>query len=512
LVPPVSPMRREPGQVVPRGRRALVFIALLAVVAAALIADHLVGQAAPASGAPISPVVAQVPAGAVSSTWFCPPATTTNNGLADGRIVIANPASTTLTGTVIVAAASGPPVRQAVSVPPRRRKVIRLGDVVQSPYAAATVELNGPSGGVEEQVHGALGESFAPCPTRPSDRWYFASGSTERDDQLLVTLYNPFPEDAIVDLTFATDVGPAEPTDLQGLVVGGRGLAVVDVGDHVRRRAAVATTVVARAGRIVAGKIALRGADGTPPRGVSLTTGQTAPGTQWYFPDGTTVSGSVERYELFNPGPDEARVRVTFIPDRGAAQPRLLTLAPADRLTFDVGRDSGLPPGVGHAAVVSSDNGIPIVVERVITATPPSPPAAAAPGGAPSAPAASAGPPARSGISDLSGSPAADPHWLFAAGAANSVQDEWLTVFNPGGRATRFTVTAFTAGRSFAVEGLAGVAIGAGQRLAVRLGAHLTGGDLMVTVDGQAPIVVERDLYRQGGLGMSAALGIPYSP
>ena len=60
-----------------------------------------------------------------------------------------------------------------------------------------------------------------------------------------------------------------------------------------------------------------------------------------------------------------------------------------------------------------------------------------------------------------------------------------------------------------AVEGLQNLEIGAGQRLAMRLGDHLSRGDLMVTVDADGPIVVERDLYRVGGPGISASLGIP---
>ena len=47
---------------------------------------------------------------------------------------------------------------------------------------------------------------------------------------------------------------PRQPADFQGIVVPARGLVGVDVGTHLRRRARVATTVSARAGRIVAWK------------------------------------------------------------------------------------------------------------------------------------------------------------------------------------------------------------------------------------------------------------------
>jgi hypothetical protein len=49
-------------------------------------------------------------------------------------------------------------------------------------------------------------------------------------------LFNPFPGDAIVDLSFATDQGPSTPPDFQGVVVPARGVKALDVGEHVRRR------------------------------------------------------------------------------------------------------------------------------------------------------------------------------------------------------------------------------------------------------------------------------------
>jgi hypothetical protein len=470
-------------------RRVVVMVALMALVVAGVVTDHVVGRpGVVAAAAAVPDLPAQAPDGALSSTWFCPATSAVDNGLADGRIVIANPATGDLTGTVTVIPSTGAPHDVPVRVPPRSRLSVRPGDVVKAPYAAALVQLDGSVGGVEQQIRGALGESATPCATRASDHWYFAAGSTDPDAQLLLSLFNPFPGDAIVDLNFATDTGPSTPSDLQGLVVPGPGVTVIDIGQHVRRRHAVSTTVTARTGRVVAAKVQLRGAGGSSPKGATIVLGAPLPGGQWFFPDGVAATGVDERYELYNPSAQEAEISVALLLDQGSADPFDLTVPAHDRLTLTVNGESRIPKGVAHSGVVSSVNGVPIIVERVIVATPPS---------------------THQGISDLVGAPRASTHWLFVTGAANDVQDEWIVAFNPGTAPTRLSVTGLVSGQPLAVDGLQDVQIPPGQRVAMRLGDHLSQGNLIVTVDAQAPVVMERDLYRIGGIGMSASVGVP---
>ena len=494
-----------------RPRRGVVIVALVSLLVAGLVADRVVHRRpAAASVNAAADMPRQAPAGALSSTWFCPATTSVADGLADGRVVIANPANTVLTGLLTVIPSDGPPVHAALTVDAHNRKSIRPGDFVHSAYAASLVQLDGAVGAVEQQIRGALGESVAPCATHASDHWYFAAGSTLAGRQLFVSLFNPFPADAIVDLTFATDTGPFTPAELQGVVVPGGGVTVIDLGQHVRRRQAISTTVVARRGQVVADKIELVGTKAatpgvavapttTAPRGspavgplkaAVLTLGVPVPGSgePWYFPDGVAATGIDERYELYNPTDHDADVSLTLLLEQGSADPFPLVVPAHDRLTFVVNQQNRIPNGVAHSAIVESTNGVAFVAERIITATSPS---------------------THAGISDLTGAPGGSAHWVFGAGAANDAQDEWLVAFNPGNGAIHLSVTAMLTGQVVAVEGLQNLEIGAGQRLAMRLGDHLSRGDLMVTVDADGPIVVERDLYRVGGPGISASLGIP---
>jgi hypothetical protein len=216
-------------------------------------------------------------------------------------------------------------------------------------------------------------------------------------------------------------------------------------------------------------------------------------GQPWYFPDGVATNGVDERYEIYNPTDHDANMQLSLLLEQGSAEPFQLVVAAHGRLTFAVNQESRIPHGVAHSAIVESTNGVPFMVERLITATPPS---------------------THAGMSDLTGAPRGSAHWIFGTGAANDAQDEWLVAFNPGAgsASAHLSVTAMLTGHVVPVEGLQGLEIGAGQRLAIRLGDHLSRGDLMLTVDADSPIVVERDLYRVGGAGISASLGIPSPP
>src|SRR5439155_26586327 len=142
-----------------------------------------------------------------------------------------------------------------------------------------------------------------------------------KDAAELLALYNPFPDDAIVDLRFTTETGRTSPQALAGLVVKARQMMEINLDEHVHRRDVVATTVDARTGRLVAARLEVF--DGTAGRnGVSIATGVPSPAPAWYVPEGYVDDGVVERYQVFNPSEgDEARVEVDFVLDQGEAEP-----------------------------------------------------------------------------------------------------------------------------------------------------------------------------------------------
>src|SRR5262249_39376507 len=160
-------------------------------------------------------------------------------------------------------------------------------------------------------------------------------------------LFNPFPDDAIVDLTFATEQGHIAPAAFQGLVVPANSLVPLDVGDHVRRRAQVAASIHARRGRVVVEALQAHNGDGH--RGVALTLAAPRTATNFVFPDGRAAADADEQLHLYNPNADEAAVELDLILESGQAQPFELRVPAHDQITIDLSGESRIPKGVGHA-------------------------------------------------------------------------------------------------------------------------------------------------------------------
>lgn len=474
-----------------RVRRVPVFVALAALALGAAFLDRVprpdervTAAAAAGSGMPTA-----APATALSSSWFCAGATASPDGVeglvADGRVVVANAGDRTLTGTVTVVPSEGDPKTVPLEVGPRSVTAVRHRDVVVAPYAAALVELDGGDVVVEHEISGPLGHGTAPCASAASDRWYLAEGSTAREDSMRLAIYNPFPEDAIVDLSFATDQGRAVPSDFTGIVVKGGRMRVVKVEDHVRRRNHVAVTAVARTGRMVVDRLQLRGG---AAKGISLTLAAPSPGARWFFPEGLVADGVTERYHIYNPTDREAQVSIELTLEEGAAEPFDLTVLPRERLTVVANDQERVPRNVGHAATVVSLNDVPVVAERSVTAVAPA---------------------TRTGAADTLGARETAQRWVLASGSATDTVDEVVVVHNPGPADAVFSLHGLAGGQLLAIESLQELPLPAGRRTVIRLTDHVKREDLALLVRATAPVVVERGLYLVGATGLALSPGIP---
>lgn len=426
------------------------------------------------------------PGSALSSTWYC----AGGSGKADspfvGGLTLANPTDHTVEGTITVVPDQGEAKTVPVTVAPSATTAVSYADVVPAAYVGALVDLDSGQVVVEHWVGSAAGTSVAPCASRASRDWYFAAGATARDAQLVLSLYNPFPEDAIVDLSFATNEGRAAPAAFQGIVVPAGRVVARDLGEHVRRRDVIATHVRSRAGRLVADQLLVRTAPGEA--GVSVRLGAPATALEWYFPDGFYTDGITEKYTLFNPSDAEAMVDLEVTLDEGAAEPFELTVPPHGVVTVTPPTEERLPKGVGRSAVVRVYNDVGVIAERSIGATAPAP---------------------RAGRADVLGATRTARLWAFAYGAVGPTRDQWVVVHNPGALEARVSFTALADGQALALEGLQNVAVGAGQRRAFRIGEYVQREALSLVVRSTADVVVERSVFVVGGPGIADSVGIP---
>jgi hypothetical protein len=364
---------------------------------------------------------------------------------------------------------------------------------------------------VSQEISGSLGWSATPCATAGSAAWYFASGLTMANAGVELTLLNPYPSESVVDLSFTTNQGLETPEEFQGLVVPGDGMLSVNLGDHLRRRQAIATTVTARTGRVVAWKTSwvlkpqpgavLAGTPAAsspladpswPVPGVTVTLGASSPGTSWTWPDGMAGNGIAEQYLIYNPGPDTADVRLSIGLAQGQAEPFDLSVGPYQVQPVVSEQQVRIPSGIAHSAVLVSTNGVPVVAERWISAGPPS---------------------AWQGIGELLGGQTAAGSWLVPDMLAGPWHRAALVLYNPGAVPVQATVVSLRQGRRVAIPGLGPTTVGPGQRVALSINPHVTALQSSLVVGATGPIYAESDNYGQSGAtGVALSFGVPLTP
>jgi hypothetical protein len=471
-------------------------VLIVALVVGALVAGVLAERGTdPTPSGDDLPLAAEeamavaAPTDALVSVWHCAVGTAAAGGIAPLTLVVANTTAELRSGSVRWVPDQGDAVAQPLGVGPGAVVRLAASDAVGAAWVAATVELDGGGVVVEQQVRGPGGLEVAPCASAGSAEWHLAHGATTRDAVEILTLYNPFAEDAIVDVRVTTDEGRVDPPDLVGVVVESGTLQVIDLGTHVRRQPSVATTVAARTGRLVVDRVqAFDGTEGR--RGLGIGPAVPAAGTEWWFPQGLWSAGTSERFHVYNPGTADAVATIDLTLDGGApVEPVELTVGPRSVVAFDVGADGRVPAGVGYAAVVRSANGVPVVVEREqSTPTTPSPGWASTPG-------------ARRPAS----------RWALAYGESSSAVEQWVAIQNPGAEATTVTLRTLGPAGEQDVPGLGDLAVPAGGRLVVALADHLEGPSLPLVATARAPVVVERVLWLEAGVGGGLAIGVPLS-
>jgi hypothetical protein len=448
----------------------------LVVLGAAIAADRLEQPERPpalaAAEPPGGPTMA--PAGATSAAWYCPGGPLANIDQADVTVSLANTTARPLDARfTALPAGSGDPVERIVQVPALDTTSVRLADLLDGTTPAGA-SIVAPGGLVAQQsIKTPEGAAVGPCASVASDRWYAAVGSTAAGTNLYLPLLNPFPDDAIVGLSFSTDQGRAVPGDLQGVVVPGRSLKVVDVGEHVRRRDAISVEVVARRGRLVAGRNFRKG------NGSSTVLAAPSPAPTWYIPGGVRADGVSNRLVVANPSDQDAEVSVELRLQEGVIEPFTLSVPAQDRAELNLD-DARVPKGVPYAIAARSLEDVPIVAERSTEA--------------------------RSGRSDVLGGRDPDRAWVAVLGGPRG--QDGLAIYNAGEGQAEVTVTPLD-GDGVPIAG-GPLKVEPGVRGSIRLDDKLVGKGGAVLVESNQLVVVERDsgdgAPTQGSV-VAAALG-----
>jgi hypothetical protein len=474
----------------------MVVVVLLPLVLLALIPLGVVKKGTPPGtptfaslGAPTMPFVPK--ARFVTATWFCGGVPNAGDG-AGGSVTVANPLDTPLHGrlTVFSDAPGLDAVEQDFSVAARESLRTELHSVQPTGnYLSAMVEITGGGGFVEQKAVSALGESVSPCSNSTSGDWYFADNYTLNGSREDLVITNPFPDDAILDFTFASNDGTRQPQYLQGYPVSGHSVAVISESKLPKDEAVLAVTIHASRGRVVASRAQTYLGERS---GYSLTLGSPSLSSEWSFPDGEAGPNvAFERYSIYNPTDVDVTVTSNMwgVSDPAFVGYRTDTVPAGNVLSFTT-RDFGTVPNGRHGMTFSTEGDASIVVEQGITRK-------AGDGFA---------------TSVVIGAPQVFEgygRWSMAVGPDQAVADV-LVVMNLDSLDGTVTVKALGPGGEVAIPGLEKVALPKASITTIAIPNTPAALGVPLVVESSQRIIVQRLLPRGADLrGRSASLALP---
>ena len=469
-------------------RRILATLLVVAVLAAVVMIDRQGGQkSAGASGAlvSLSGFPQAVGGSRISTSWFCPGAAA-GDGLDAANVVLSNPGDVDYTASVSFLSGDLAEARTVV-VPARSQLDV---DVLRGRTVGVivpVVEIIGSVGTVEQELIYAAGDVTSQCVSQTSDTWYFADGFTAEGSNQRVVLINPYPDTAVINMTYTTSAGRRAPSALQGIVLPAKtvkSISMADVGAANESR--VAVEVVATTGQIVASR--MQHYLGGGRLGYSTTVGVPSPLSEWWFTSGRTGSQVTEQLVVFNPSSRAAQVNVSFFgvgitngisvdQTSGAALPSQAVDIPAGGIV-SINTDSiaDLPKG-DHAMVVSSLNTARLVVEHVLSQKTNTSAFTAIVNGIPAGL-----------LSDT---------WRIPAGLGKGARNA-ISILNTTSVDATFTVSAVGPGGVLDLPGFTDVALGAASLVSLDVPDGVSDGEVVITAS--VPVAVQRRTTRGHGL------------
>ena len=480
------------------GRGVVTLVVVLAVALGAAVLDRNASEpvtTASVNAASANPVDGPTIPGAqaISTAWYCAEGTSTADGRATETIIVGNLARHPIDVTVTVMSdgKSAPPSQDfRVDILAQRRiDVASVAGQVAEP--GVIVEVRGGPAVVEHELHGSGDVAVGPCAREPSRSWYFPDGTTVRGAEEWLTLFNPFGDDAIVALSFLTDAGFQAPNALQSVVVPRRSRISIPVHQQVIRRDRVATSVVARTGRVIAEET-LRfdgtGADGR--KGLAVMLGVTGPAPRWRFAFGDSRAGIAESIAIANFAAIPTEVSVGIRLDSHLAlEPQTVMVPARSVIRVDVGGRA--PVGAGYSVEVRATRATPVTVSAFVSW--------------------SAG--GITGVASTSGSTSASKRWAFAAAQLDQT-DAVLSVVNVSVRPITVELYSYNAGDPNSPKSGPAVAVPVGERRTFTM-AQLglpPGRVTVLAADGF--FVAERTIIgtKASGGGVSWSPGVPGLP
>lgn len=322
----------------------------------------------------------------------------------------------------------------------------------------------------------------APCAPGPAERWHLAGFDTATGSRSLLHLFNPYTEDAVARVVFATPEGPVRLVLTDNIFVAAGTSTAIDLGEFQPEQPDLGAIVEVLSGRLVAqGEVRMAPVgERQGPTGRLLMPAATAPATAWSFGYARADEGSNSWLSVLNTSEREAAVAVRVSNPTPEAGVQEHSVPSGGVLRIDLAELSTEPE---FGVSVESVNEVPVVVHRTVHLR-------------------------TGGREGLAGSRGGRPatRWALVGGGAGDRRGR-VNVYNPGTEPV--TVTVRTSGeepadwqdRSLPPNGWTAFDLADVDPVRTQIPA---------LVDASGPVVAElRSHYPAGRLRLWTAVGVP---
>lgn len=244
-----------------------------------------------------------------SSSWYCNWYLPGQGGVTKASVLIANTSSKELTANLRTYDGK---VRQnhMLKIPPH--SFLRFPEPVtpKMQYGAASFIANGGGTVAEMEITGHLGTTLSPCNSSPSAHWVGLGANTLPGSSSGISIFNPFDQDAVVDVSLSSGSNQFAPGAMKGVVIAPHSFSTFDLTKYFAGQAHVAVSVSTRIGRVVLGGIVQRNDNGNAGLAALATFPATA--SQWNFPVGELSDNQNQNILVYNPNESDATVELKF--------------------------------------------------------------------------------------------------------------------------------------------------------------------------------------------------------
>lgn len=244
-----------------------------------------------------------------SSSWYCNWYLPGQSGLTGATVLLANTSSKELTASLKTYAGNAQQGR-SLKIPPH--SFLRYPETITPTVQSGAVSFVANGGGTvaEMEITGQRGTTVSPCNSSPSAQWVALGSNTLSGSASGVSIFNPFGQDAVVDVSMSSGSQKFAPGPLQGLVIAPYSSNNIDLTQYFSGQSHVAVSVKSRIGRVVLSGLVQRNANGNA--GLAALATFPAAASQWSFPVGELSTNQNQEILIYNPNSFRVSVKLKF--------------------------------------------------------------------------------------------------------------------------------------------------------------------------------------------------------